>query len=351
MRRLAFWALFLTAIPQTSLLSAAEGNSPKAVTTVAEADADFAVQGEYLGTARNACGRCESIGLQVIAMGKGEFHAVEYRGGLPGYGWPIGGERIKYQGQRDGDAIRLTSEGRQLLLTGGQASITAGEKGEWSVGQAAKVTRQSPTLGLRAPCNATVLFDGTNTDQWKDGKLDGDLLKEGTETKEAFGDFQLHLEFMLPYMPNARGQGRANSGVYIQSRYEVQVLDSFGLEGAINECGSLYTQRRPDLNMCLPPLAWQTYDITFFGPRFDSEGKKAQNARITVLHNGVPVQNNVDVIAKTGGGAQEGPSHLVTKLQNHGNPVRYRNVWLVNYGHPQPVCSQPLAAIETPLKK
>lgn len=340
MRRLGVWALFLTTLASQPFLPSAQAADP-AVTSVAQADEDFAVQGEYLGSTRNACGRCEAVGLQVIAMGKGEFQAVEYRGGLPGYGWPMGGERIKYQGQRDGQAIQLASEGRKLTLSDGRASIASGE---WAVGQAAKVMRQSPTLGAPAPCNATVLFDGTNADLWKDGKLDGALLKEGTETKEGYGDFQLHLEFMLPYMPTARGQGRANSGVYIQSRYEVQVLDSFGLDGIENECGSLYRQRKPDLNMCLPPLQWQTYDIWFFGPRFDSEGKKQQNARITVLQNGVAVQNNVDIIAKTGGGAQEGPQHLVTKLQNHGNPVRFRNIWLVHYGHPQPVVTQSLAA-------
>lgn len=333
MRRLGFWALLLAGLASQSTLRAAE----PAVTSVDKADEDFAVQGEYLGKARNACGRCESVGLQVIAMGKGEFHAVEYRGGLPGYGWPIGGERIKYQGKREGQTIQLKSEGRTLTLTDGQASIASGE---WSVGQASKVTRQSPTLGACPPCNATVLFNGTNTDMWKDGKLDGDLLKEGTETKDAYGDFQLHLEFMLPYMPTARGQGRANSGVYIQSRYEVQVLDSFGLDGLINECGALYTQRKPDLNMCLPPLQWQTYDIWFFGARFDSEGVKQQNARITVLHNGVAVQNNVDITSKTGAGQKETPQHLVTKLQNHGNPVRFRNIWLVHYGHPESVAPQ-----------
>src|SRR5207245_1293432 len=131
--------------------------------------------------------------------------------------------------------------------------------------------RQSPTLGQCAPWGAIVLFDGSNADHFKDGKIEDGLLKEGCETKYAYGDFQLHIEFRLPYLPAARGQGRANSGVYIQSRYEMQVLDSFGLEGSDNECGSLYKQRRPDLNMCLPPLVWQTYDIWFRSPRFGSD--------------------------------------------------------------------------------
>lgn len=344
MRRLAFLAAFFAATSSLSLSHARAADPVKAATTEDQVDGDFAIQGEYLGNVRQACGRCEPVGVQVIAMGKGEFHAVEYRQGLPGYGWPIGGERVKYQGKRDGESIVLKGEGRQVVLANGWATISTGAEGACSLGQAQKVTRQSPTLGLRPPCTAKVLFDGTNTDHWKDGKLDGDLLKEGTETKEAFGDFRLHLEFKLPYMPTARGQGRSNSGVYIQSRYEVQVLDSFGLDGINNECGALYQQRKPDLNMCLPPLVWQTYDIWFYSPHFDGAGKKVQNARITVLHNGVAVQNDVDVTAKTGGGAQEGPQALVTKLQNHGNPVRFRNIWIEHYAQPTAPAAPSVAA-------
>lgn len=313
-------------------LHAADAKST-AVTRIEQADSDFAWQGEYLGSGRNACGQCESVGLQVIAMGKGEFQAVEYRGGLPGYGWPIGGDRNKYTGKLAGDTLTLTSEKREIVIN--QSGFWVKDNG-WQVASGTKVTRQSPTLGQCAPWGATVLFDGTNADHWKDGKVEDGLLKEGCETKSAYGDFQLHLEFMLPYMPNARGQGRANSGLYIQSRYEMQILDSFGLEGAINECGALYTQRRPDLNMCLPPLTWQTYDIWFKSPTFDEAGKKVANARITALLNGVPVQNDVNVIAKTGGGSVEGPLPLPTKLQNHGNPVRFRNIWILP--HAAPTC-------------
>ena len=131
-------------------------------------------------------------------------------------------------------------------------------------------------------------------------------------------------------MPTARGQARGNSGVYIQRRYEVQILDSFGLEGVFNECGALYRQTPPDLNMCLPPLAWQTYDIWFTPPRFAADGKtKLANARITVLHNGVPVHWHREITAKTGGGQQEGPEPLPIQLQDHGNPVMFRNIWIV----------------------
>jgi len=157
---------------------------------------------------------------------------------------------------------------------------------------------------------------------------------------------RLHLEFLLPYMPHARGQGRANSGVYVQSRYEIQILDSFGQEGAFNECGALYRERKPDLNMCLPPLTWQTYDIWFRGPRFGADAQKTENARFTVSLNGVPVQNDVELASGTGAGKRigEGPNPLPTKLQNHSNPVRFRNIWLVETGPAKTQAMSPLAA-------
>jgi len=159
---------------------------------------------------------------------------------------------------------------------------------------------------------------------------DDGLLMVGTELKRTFRDYKLHLEFRLAYMPTARGQGRSNSGIYLQSRYEVQILDSFGLEGVENECAALYKQRRPDLNMCLPPLTWQTYDIEFQSPRFDAAGKKCANGRISVQHNGVFVHNNVEITAKTGAGAKESPEPLPTKFQNHHNPVVFRNIWIID---------------------
>jgi hypothetical protein len=185
---------------------------------------------------------------------------------------------------------------------------------------------------LQPPPGAYVVFNGANTDEFAEGaKVSPEgLLLAGALTKATVGDFRLHLEFRTPYMPYARGQGRANSGVYIQQRYEVQILDSFGLEGIENECAALYKQTRPDLNMALPPLEWQTYDIYFTAPRFAGDGKtKLTNARITVIHNGVPVHLHREVTAKTGGGKQEGSQAFPINLQDHGNPVVYRNIWMV----------------------
>jgi len=205
-----------------------------------------------------------------------------------------------------------------------------------------KVERLSPTLGVKPPKDAVVLFDGKNYDAWQchgesgpiqwlliDGAME---IKPGSESiisKRDFQDCQVHLEFRTPFQPEARGQGRGNSGVYLQGKYEVQVLDSYGLEGLDNECGGIYGVARPKINMCAPPLQWQTYDITFYAPRFENSGKKVQNARMTVLHNGVEILDNIEIPGPTAAaGVSEESKPGGIYLQNHGNAVWYRNIWV-----------------------
>ncbi|MDZ4684595.1 MAG: DUF1080 domain-containing protein, partial [Planctomycetaceae bacterium] len=132
------------------------------------------------------------------------------------------------------------------------------------------------------------------------------------------------------FMPTPSGQQRPNSGGYLQGRYEVQILDSFGLEGKNNEAGGIYEISDPKLNMCLPPLAWQTFDIDFTAAKYDADGKKTADARITVRHNGVVVQKDVALPRGTRAApVKEGPEPGPLYLQDHGNPIRFRNIWVV----------------------
>jgi hypothetical protein len=220
-----------------------------------------------------------------------------------------------------------------------QGAVAGRRQGRFELRQTQRI---SPALGKRPPTGAVILFDGSNLDAWESQNagqaVKWKMLPSGVVevagggniiSKEKFGDHQLHVEFRLPYMPREFGQARGNSGVYLQSRYEVQVLDSYGLEGADNECGGIYQVARPLVNMCAPPLQWQTYDITFHAARLDANGRKVTSARITVVHNGVVIHDNLELPRVTGGAVseQEGQSAGLM-LQDHGNPVQFRNVWV-----------------------
>lgn len=299
-----------------------------AVTDLRQVDDDYAYQGEYAGCVYEP--RCGWIwtGLQVVARGDGQFDAVLYRGGLPGAGWNRHTKRLLAGHLQDGRLVLSAGDGWSVIVDGQAASVYSQDARQR--GTLTRQQRVSSTLGAAPPPGAEVLFDGTSADQFHGAPMTADgLLEVGGTTKLPVRDFRLHLEFRLPYMPYAKGQGRGNSGVYIQQRYEVQILDSFGLEGVANECGGLYRQQAPDVNMCLPPLVWQTYDIWFTAARFDKAGNKIADARITVLHNGVPIHNHRRIPSKTGAGKLESPAPMPILLQNHGNPVHFRNIWIV----------------------
>jgi hypothetical protein len=293
-------------------------------------DPSYFLMGEFAGPVTAAEGKTETIGLQIRPLGKGQFEAISYVGGLPGQ------ENHKAEPTRM--IGRLSDD--FLVLSGGPWAVFAerdhctlisrsGDK----IGKLDRVVRRSPTLAAKAPEGAVVLFDGSGVDQFVNGQMTEDgLLIEGTDFKPMHQDFDLHLEFRLPYMPEARDQGRGNSGVYIQSRYECQILDSFGETPVFNGAGSLYRYRAPKVNMALPPLVWQTYDIRFTAPRWAADGTKIRNARITAWLNGVIVQDDVELENKTGAGQEETPTLLPTKLQNHSDPVRFRNIWIIDRG-------------------
>jgi hypothetical protein len=318
------------------------------ITDPAKAGPDFALVGEYVGSLDQG-GERIPLGLQVAAVGGGRFRATIFAYGLPGAGWDgqttvdatgeTTGGKVTLKGEYQGTAFTIVPEGPGLVAD-------AGPLGRISF---ARTTRVSPTMGAKPPAGATVLFDGASLDAWngpggaapKPEQLDAGRINvhpEGAKgvgigviTKQPVGDFSLHLEFMVPFMPEAKGQARANSGVYIQERYEVQVLDSFGLATAStgngDVCGDVFKRVAASVNACLPPLGWQTYDIDFTQPRWQ-DGRKTANARLTVRLNGVLIHDDVEVPDKTGSGKAEGPEPRPLMLQDHGYPVWFRNVWL-----------------------
>lgn len=195
------------------------------------------------------------------------------------------------------------------------------------------------------PSDAIVLFDGTQFDQWtgKDGNSPKWLLKEGSmtvvggtgemKTKESFGDIQLHVEWRSPIeSDDLKGQGKGNSGIFLQERYEVQVLNSYQNRTYANgQAGSIYKQYPPFVNACRKPGEWNTYDIIYIAPRFRKNGSVESPAYITVLHNGVIVQNHAEVQGETayiGAPSYKAHGSAPIMLQDHGNAVSYRNIWL-----------------------
>ncbi len=282
----------------------------------ADGGRDFALQGEYAGPGH---------GAQVVARGGGRFEAVLFAGGLPGEG-ATREAPLRAEGRDDGDGVTLTGDFDGALRDG---TLRAQRPGGESV-VLRRVLRESPTLGAPAPAGAVVLFGDGDLAAFAKAELDPrGFLAAGARTRDAFGSFTLHLEFRVPFMPEATGQLRGNSGVYLQNRYEIQVLDSFGLAGETNECGAIYEQRAPDVNMAFPPLSWQTYDIEFTAARFDASGAKTAPALVTVRHNGVVIHDQVALQGPTGQGDPESPAPGPLLFQDHWNPVVYRNLWLV----------------------
>ncbi len=315
-------------VNRSPVANAADSKGIAAITVEeAKLDPDFAIQGEYEGELGDQEGK-QKWGLQVIALGDGKFHIVAYPGGLPGAGWDQN-EKHEVDGSAKDGVATFNGKMGSATIKDGVASIKNSD-GK-SVGELKRVERKSPTLGKKAPEGAVVLFDGKSGDAFTDPKkfVDG-LMSQGITSKQKFQDFSLHMEFLLSYVPAGRGQGRANSGCYMQGRYEVQILDSFGLSGEHNECGGIYTIKKPNVNMCLPPLVWQTYDADYTAARFDADGKKTTNAKLTVSHNGVQIHKDVELpkattAAPVAEGAEPGPIYI----QDHGNPIRFRNIWVV----------------------
>jgi hypothetical protein len=235
-----------------------------------------------------------------------------------------------------------------VLLTACLLGLTAANLGLAQYGDISglKLAKPEDKVDVKSvppPKGAVVLFDGKNLDAWvkTDGKTvptwklveGGAVQVQGGHimTRQKFeGHFRLHVEFRVPYMPQAKEQARGNSGVYVQGRYEVQILDSYGLPSKDNDCGAVYGIAAPLVNACKAPTVWQSYDIEFHAPKREN-GKKLEPARVTVFHNGVKIHDNVQITKDNTtaglGGDPCTPGPIM--LQDHGDPVQFRNVWLV----------------------
>lgn len=205
----------------------------------------------------------------------------------------------------------------------------------------------------KPPSDAIVLFGGSDLDAWDGGEnwtvengVASSTGKGGLTTKQSFGDVQLHAEWATPETVEGSGQGRGNSGIYFMGKYEIQVLDSYENPTYFDgQAGSVYKQWPPLVNACRKPGEWQTYDILFEAPRFDGEGKLLRPAFVTVLQNGVAVQCHTELL---GGTFYEQPPHyephpeqLPIHIQDHHNPVRFRNIWVRPLHRPQPTLPNP----------
>lgn len=230
------------------------------------------------------------------------------------------------------------------------ATVTAQEPKDWPIHsrdrpQPPIVDPGAGALPLPAPKDAIILFDGTDLLKWvhpngsaakwivRDGYFEVQPRSGNLMTRDSFGDVQLHVEWASPDPARGTDQDRGNSGVYLMSKYELQVLDSYANQTyADGQAGALYGQFPPLVNASRPPGVWQSYDIVFHGPRFDSSGRLLRPATMTVFHNGVLVQDHVTLTGPTGHYArppyEAHPGELPILLQDHSHPVRFRNIWL-----------------------
>ncbi|MEE2640713.1 MAG: family 16 glycoside hydrolase [Planctomycetota bacterium] len=248
-----------------------------------------------------------------------------------------------------------------LTAAAASAQLPSGWKAHDLSRPAPKVVTPAPVAKPAvAPSDAIILFDGTDLSQWRSGNgkparwkvVNGAMESVAGSgpvvSKQEFSDCQLHLEFATPAKVKGQGQGRGNSGVFLMGEIEVQVLDSYeNLTYADGSAGAIYGQYPPLVNASRQPGEWQTYDIVFRSPRFDGQGKLTEPARLTVLHNGVLIQDASEVYGPTSWIQHRPYSKGKTKgpisLQDHGNPVRYRNVWVRSLAK-----SRPLPAGEMP---
>ncbi len=295
------------------------------------------INGIYKGTflpSKQAAVAPQPAQVKVVAWANNEYRAVvEVPNGDKT-------QRLEIPLKKEGDKFVVSGNAGGAEWKGGldNGKLTLSGGGEF---EATREAKSSPTQGLKAPANAIVLLSNEpgkypSLDEWREGTWkpisDGSMQVNGTgdqHTKREFGDMILHLEYKPPIKAEARDQERGNSGVYFQDRYEMQVLDSFGWPAADNQSGGIYHVAVPKVNAALPPTEWQTYDFAFRAPRFNADGSVKIPATVTAYLNGVLIHDNVQIPGPTGGGAAGNVAKGPIRLQDHHNPVRFRNIWVV----------------------
>ena len=321
--------------------------TPMAAPTLTQPVRPDPFMGEYTGTYRPQTGTPQKAWGYVVGRKAGFLVVLTTAALTPRLDSPQApdGLYVEIPAAPQGPALPLAGTRGAQTWTGSCDGKTLVCQGSTPPGtfELAYTVRTSPTLGQLPPAGAVVLL-GRQTAQhdlvehwtnqsWKilpDGSMQ--IAKGANYTRQPIGDMQMHVEFMIPYDPAKNSQGRGNSGLYIQDRYELQILDTFGLLPEFNHCASIYRTKPPDVNVSTPPMTWQTYDITFRAATFGADATLASLPEITVVHNGVKVQDRVKLDSPTGAGrtrhkAQPHVSAFKLQLQDHAHPVRFRNIW------------------------